>query len=349
MTIAVKTKDEIRYGIADQVTGAETWGTARSDNTYTLMDVEPTSFLSDARMRDVNRSKNDSRVKETGAIIVDSKGAMPSIPLKGLLKKDDLDMFLYGVFQNVTEAGAGTFAKVFTFPSTVGTLQPDFTADAGFFATIVKQLPTKTASHRLIDAICSELVLRWAPEGDDSVGKFDANMIGRGPLDMAADLSATTFSRNPQADVDLFYFQDLMAFSGDGNSLDPLGLEIRIFNNAKPSKAPDKSDLGKFKTYVLGHPHYGIEVNAKILYDANSYALLQDVQTLNPVPWVITWGTSGQDGYLNFALQMSPDPVSIDVDEDENSIAFKLIGMQEGATKPATVTLENSIDRNWPA
>jgi hypothetical protein len=334
MTVAIYTKDEAIYGISRQAT----WGTAITTG-FILMDVEPTAFDPDTKVRKPNRAGSGQRTVNTLNIIQDTKGSAPKITLSGLLKKDDAAILLYGVMQGVSEAGTTPFTKTFTFPSVAGSLQPDFTASAGCFFTVNKWMPDQTLSQRMVDAIITELTITWSGIGDDAVAKFKATFMGRTWANNV-NLSAITPTRATQADDDLFYFIDLKTFTGNALALDPLSFEITFKNNAK-AVGVDKTVVGKFLTYALGD--YECNAKAKVIWDTNARTLQAASQASTSHAWVASWGTGGSDGNLAFALQAVPGPAP-DEDSETNTVDFTLTGVQSGATKPITVTLSDAKD-----
>lgn len=332
MTVAIYTKDEAIYGISRQAT----WGTAITTG-FILMDVEPTAFDPDTKIRKPNRAGSGQRTVNTLNIIQDTKGSAPKITLSGLLKKDDAAILLYGVMQSVSEGGTTPFTKTFTYPSVAGSLQPDFTASAGCFFTVNKWMPDQTLSQRMVDAIITELTITWSGIGDDAVAKFKATFMGRTWANNV-NLSAVTPTRATQNDDDLFYFTDLKTFTGGAVALDPLSFEITFKNNAK-AVGVDKTVVGKFLTFALGD--YEVNAKAKVVWDLNARAKQADIATV--YSWVATWGTAGSDGHLSFTLTAVTGPAP-DEDSETNTIDFTLTGVQSGATKPITVTLSDAKD-----
>jgi hypothetical protein len=346
MAFAAKTKDDVAYALATQAA----WGTAivgsasMASPSGMRLDVEPTVFVSDTKIRAPNRSMVGQRYRDTTALVHDTKGSMPSISFTGQIKKNDLAHWLYAVMQNVTEdAVADKFNKVFTFPTT----QPDFTAGTpeSWFATIIKKHPTASLSQMMQDAICRDLTLRWEPEGGEGgVGKFTANMIGRGTLSYTYN-STGTLTRNPSTSSDLFYFHDITLLTAGGVALHPVLVEFSITNNAQPVSV-DQAAAGKFLTYVLGAPEYSVTATIKVAWDANAQGVQDNQITQSTSAWVVEWGTAATDGHLKFELQAQPGPAP-DEDADLNTIEFTLTGVSSGATVPLTVSLTDAVDRSW--
>ena len=216
MAVDIFTKDEVVYAISKQTT----WGTAMTSG-FVLLDMQPSVMDPDIKVRRPNRSGSGQRTVNTLNLIQDTKGSVPKLTLTGLLKKDDAALFLYGCTQKVTEGAAPPYTKTLTFPSVVGSLQPDFTADEGCFYTIIKIMPTTTTSQRMVDAIISEVTFRWAGIGDDAVGVVTMTFMGRS-WDNNVNLSAVTPTRESQASDDLFYFTDLKALTGNGCPIYPI-------------------------------------------------------------------------------------------------------------------------------
>lgn len=339
MACGIKTMHDMSYGLVEQTT----WGTAEAgSSTFVHLRVEPAEFDPDVRYVTLN-SVSGYRDLNENDLIHHVKGAAPTIQFKGPIKTNDLALFLYGVIQNVSEAATTPFAKTYTFGST----QPDFSTGAGEFFTIAKKRPTATASQSVKDAICSKLVLVWEPETDGGIGMFTADMVGRGAVDDAYDMSSATLTENPI--TDLFYFHDLKTFTVDGNNLDPLRIEVEIGNT--PAFASVDTTTGEYKCIAL--TKYYCTVRARVKWDSNAETTRQEAKTSSAstkVPMVMTWGTSGQDGYLNFALNVQPGP-AVHEDADINAIDFTFQCVRDTTSgsevEPITITLSDAVDRSW--
>ena len=339
MTFDSYTKNEIQYGIAKQTT----WGTGLATG-FVLLDIEPTVIDPKINMRRPNRAGPPYRHRiYQVSTIHDYKGSAPTVAIRGIAKKDEIDLFLYSVIGGVSEGVTTPYTKTLTFPSTPGALQPDFTASEGCFFTFVKLMPDKTKSQRIIDCICTELTLHCSPDGDDAMIYFEATLMGRGEWESDVDLSSASFQRSGADDSDYYYFHDIKTFSGAGNALDPLGLTMTFKNNAKPTGVEKSS--GKFLSYTLGRP-YELEFKPTVVWDANSRTTQMATQGTVTHSWILEWGTAGADGHLKFTIQGQPGPAP-DADGDTNSIEFTVDAQQAGATAPVTVLLANAIDRTW--
>jgi hypothetical protein len=347
MACDLKTKHDVAYGILEQ----STWGTAElGSSTFQRIDCEPADFDPDARFIELNRVTG-YRDLDYNTLIHHQKGSAPMLPIAGHIKKDDLGLFLYGVIQDVSEGGISPYTKTFTFPEDG---QPDFSADEGIKFTVAKKMPTAADSNSIRDAICRKLVLTWEPEGESGVGHMTAEMVGRGEVNYAYDMSSATLTAK---DNDLFYFHDLNTLTVDINdgtptAVIPTRIEIEIGNNMIPVSV-DTGTPGQYGCILLRN--YYCTAKITCAWDATVDDLRQEAVDNSATvaagsypdrEWIVEWGTGGNDGHLKFAMNAQPGPAP-HVDEDLNVVEFTLRCLRRGSTKPLTVTLSDDIDQSW--
>ena len=342
MAIALKTKDDVRIFLGEQTT----WGTAltaASNFNMTTpafgseLDIDLAALDNDVQIRTPNRSNSGRRTLDRGNIQHDYKGASPKITLSGDAKFNDLAQFLYAVMQNVSEGALTPFEKTFQFPST----QPDFTASAGWFGSVIVEDDSASSVNKLIrDVICRKLTLTCDPTSNQGRLQIAAEMIGRGAPTLNLAQVSGTKAITPQ---EFYYFHDIKTFEGNANALAPVSIQIEIENNARPISV-DIATAGDFRTYALGP--YTVKATLRVLYEANARAIQALQGTTIEHPWTIIWGTVGTDGYLSIALRGQPGP-ALDVNEDEKTIDFNLTGVYNAGALPLIVVMGDAIDRAW--
>jgi hypothetical protein len=345
MPITVYTKDEVDVLLGEQAT----WGTALADSTNfngttaafgEIVDCEITELDWDAKERLPNRSNSGQRQLMSDNIQMDQRGSSPKYIIKGDAKKHTLAHLLYAVMQNVTEdAAAGVFEKTYTFPAQ----QPDLTAGAGWFGTMILKQPIASQSQKVKDIIVPELVLSCDPNNNQGRLSIDScTLMGRG-APVTNSNPTGTLARYSQT---FFYFNDINVFTGNGNTFTPMSFQIKISNGARPVGV-DTASLGDFRTYALGIP-YSVELKMTVLHESAAVGLQVLQGTKVDHPWVIGWGTDNTNGYLNFAVRgqlvKSPDVYVNGV----KCIEFNVKGVYVApSTQSLTVVLADGLDRAW--
>lgn len=339
MACDLKSKHDVAYGIKEQTT----WGTAEAgSSTFVRLDCEPADIDPDAKFTELNRVSG-YRDLDKNQLVYHTKGSAPKIQVVGDIKKNDIALFLFGVMQHVTEGASTPFPKTFIFPEDG---QPDFSAGEGIIFTVAKKMPTIADSNSFRDAICRQLNLVWEPEGESGIGKMTAQMVGRGTVNYAYDMTSATLT--PYAN-DLFYFHDLNTCTVDlsgAKAVIPTRIEIEIGNNMMPVSV-DTTTPGQYACMIL--VQYYCTAKLTLAWDANVDDIRQEAiatSSTSDRQWIVEWGTAGVDGHLKFDMNAQAGPAP-HVDADLNVVEFTLKCLRDGATKPLTVTLSDAVDRAW--
>lgn len=341
MAITVYTKEDTTFLWGEQATFGTVLGDTADFNGTTpewgeILDCEIVSLDWGFNVREPNRSHTGQRATLLANIQKDTKGASPKITITGDAKKATLASFLYAVIQNVSEAAGSPYEKTYTFSST----QPDFTADGGWFGTlIVKQ--GSSQSQKVKDVIVNELTLTCNPDDGQGRMQMAANCMGNGAVTADSNPNTGTLARYAQT---FYHFHDLKTCTVDGNAIVPLGVTITIKNNATPIGV-DLSNAGEFLTYAL--PKYEVDVTITAVWDSNSRTvqIAQDDASA-ALPIVLTWGTDNTDGYLNWTIYGVP-VASPDVYDPVKGIDLTFKAVYDGTNAPLTVVLADAIDRAW--
>lgn len=344
MAYVVHSKHESRIGIYEQ----STWGTAGgAADVFRELPNVAVSFDGDVKLRRPDRSfasqgKTD-RIADVLDIQNDTDGAAPKVTIAGDVRKDDLADFLYLVMQSVTEAASTPYLKTFVLPAT----QPDFTANAGMFASLCHWHPNASESELITDAILSELSLSVAPGAGDDRLQASRAFIGRGAMSRTFNPSGT-WTRAVESH---FYFQDLGGLKvnfASAVSLDPLEINLTIRNNATPTGVEVGAAIGKFQTFAL--PRFEITGMVRVLYSATSAALLAYLDNGGDGQLKFWWGneTPSADGDLQFDLNVvltSAPRVLEDIHALE--LNFEAVTDVTNAADAITVKLADDVDRGW--
>lgn len=328
------------YWLGQQTTTG--WGTPET-TALTRMNCEPSVITTDIQQRIANRQREGQTVVTTESIAQDFKGASPTFIARGPVRKDILDHYLFGVMQKVAEGTGTPFLKTFTTPTDGQVDFPSLTgaSSAGWIGTFVKSSPEAGKSKRLTDVVIRRLKISGQDDGPGSILMYEAELVARG----AVEYNVTNPSGTVVIPEDYYYFHDLKVFSAGGVNLIPTSFEIEMINNAVGTGNDTGAD-GNFYTYGLMHE---FKMKCSVHWSSDSYALQDNIASLNNVDWIVSFGTSGVDGYLRFL--MDGQSIGSDVEEDVKQIDFEVMGVKDvaGGGTPLTVSLENAIDRAWPA
>jgi len=314
------------------------WGTAEAAGAaFNIMDVTSSVIDPDLKERLADRSNSGVRVLQDSNVQYDTKGSSPKITIQGDAKKYDLADMLYAVTQNVSEAATTPFLKTYT----LGATQPDFTMSAGYFMTLVEKQATASTSKEIHDVICTDLTLKCsAGSGLDRL-QTTAVLPGRGSVTETFNPTGSNV-RRAQA---FYYFQDIVTFSGNGQALNPMDIEIKISQPRTIGVGVDKSNAGKFLTWAI--PEYSVNATFRVLRDSASQTLQALRGTSVNHPWILQWGNGTADGTLKFTIQGALSGAD-SANDDVNSILFKLRGVNvSGGAAPLTVLLADGLDRGW--
>jgi len=347
MAVTVYTKDDVDILLGEQAT----FGTVLADiadfNGTTpewgeIVDCEIGVLDTDVKTREPNRSNSGNRILLAQNVQHDEKGTMPKFTIQGDAKKHTLAGLLYGVVQNVSEAVGTPFEKTFTFAST----QPDFTANAGWFGTLIVKQPS-SLSQKVRDMIVRKLTLSCEPENNQGRMQMTAELIGRGAVTRDSAPNTGVLARYAQS---FFYFHDLKVASFVGNTIYPLSIpKIEITNNAL-AIGQKSATSGDFLTYALGAPSYSVTFTIRVLWDTVS-AGLKNTEATTPASQagalILSWGTDNTDGYLNFTTYCKVDAPSPDAYGPTKAVDFNFTMVDDEVNEPFTCVIADALDRAW--
>lgn len=296
-----------------------------------------------------NEPKNHgSRVLEDGQDYTTEKGGTRVIPIQNhIARYKDLAHFFYGVFQSVSENASTPFEKTFTWFGEAGTetTQPDFSADAGYFASIGIQ-DTIASNHRLFTScICKSLTVSADLTSGDGrlrtnsewISGFaaltNANLTGAW-LPMATayfDFSAPTIKTIGGSDVVLYGFS--FTFNNNG---------VRVGNDTS----------GDAETYSTGIPIYDATGSMTVKYDANTDSLIADMLAGTTRAIQVATGTDGADGNVDFLFdecKILGIPKGYGDPEGQKITIDFTVKADASTGAHTTVTMSDTQDLVWPA
>ena len=337
MALTVLTKEDAQVIVVEQTA----FGTAGLDNAAgIILDIETVAFDFDDKVVESNPAVA-SRVEDDRGFFTHQNRAMPKVEITGIVHNDHIARFMYGFFQSVTEPVGSPFGKTFIPHAS----QPDFTANAGYFFTLIIDQSVASVAHKVADMVVAELKFDQQP-GEPL--KYTASCVGRGPVAIDSNPSGS-YTRAVQS----FYFGEnqlthTIDFGGD--ALTPInagGFQIEF---AQTVEAVGMDGSGSFNTYMLKKK--GGSYKEKALFDATSRTAFANRAANTPVDITVKWGNASSgtvDLDLNFALhgkikpettQNVDDILGVDID-------VKLTGDIENSTEMATVIIADDTDMSW--
>jgi len=337
MALVVYCSSDEQWSFAEQTT----WGTAVGDAAASIgILTEGFGLDSQINFRNPPRARaqryqhySDVRADQKGVVYQTNGMAVPAA-------HELLDMFLYGVMQNVVESTleAGVHRKTFTF----GATQPDFTAHAGEFFTLWGDSGVASNDQKMYDAIISELTLTCAPGANEGILWVAPTFIARSHSDTANYTGTATFATTGAAEEYNFY-DIITATLSSAVVLGDNGISITIRNGARKVGQA----TGVPQTFAL--PRYEVELSIHCLWDSAIRTLMASAKADTAVTFEFEWGTAGAVGHLEFTgTGEISQAVNIEHGLEGNFCTVNILcsGLY-GTTEPFQVILTSNNDRVW--
>lgn len=271
------------------------WGTATADTADALeLAVQSIEVKEDVKNREGSSNFTGSRDDDIANHQNDVKGSTPMFELTtpGGARKAEIANFLYGFMQSVSEGATTPYAKTFTFPAT----QPDFTANAGYFATFGFKDPSASYGLEIKDCIGAEKIDFNLPV--DGYLEISQSWRGRGAPAVDFAPSSGTWAR---AAVSRYHYNDCnMTIDIGAGDVAVTMIGAQSWGMTQ-DVVPVGNDSGNIQTYGIRNRKGTF--NLTILYDATARGVEADWRTgtINKVK--LRWGnaTPGTvDGDLYF-------------------------------------------------
>lgn len=318
------TQHEAKYYFARQTT----WGTAVTANMRHL-NCEPTVLDPNVMVRRVNRSYA-GRIRPREAHLVDSKGSVPGFNFRGIVRREDLTHMIFATLQDITAQSGTTpnFQKTFKFPATV----PDHSAGLTtlWAGTFIKTSPEGDRGQLIKDAVTKNIKLTWKQgQGLETRMHYDWQVVGRGAAGLAQAAPTGTDVVAPEAHFD---FYDINVATIEGVDMIILEGELNINPNLF-SFGVDKANDGLFHNWGYGVAEVDFKLKCAWTTAANDVQATMGAETDHS--WVISFGSSGTQGFLQFNAEMQPGE---DIRDDEGGGQTKAIDIVGKLIKPAATT-----------
>ncbi len=335
MAIVVYTGLDEKYGIQEQAA----WGTPITDGAAMVeLSCDPFEIIPGVNLRRPVRSRT-SRMPVLTDFGADQKGREKNAAVRTPALNAELSLWIYGVMQNVSESATSTdgWEKTFTFPTT----QPDFSADAGKYFSLVKQMPVASKSKHINDCIIRNLTLACKPgEGLDNVLWVDAEVTAREYSEVANP--SGTWTKSPQT---YFHFHDLGVKTIDGVDviIGDEGFSLTINNGAK--RLGGTASL--FETYILSPQSATFKI--QVLWDATVRAQMAKHLNGGVAETILSWNDLGEDEFLRWTLETVWDeaPIASAVEGTFVNLTGTCGFVTAGGTEPVTIEHADDVDHSW--
>ena len=278
-------------------------------------------------------------------------------PFNTVATKATLDLFLYGVMQDLVSEGATTpFEKIWEWDD--ATDHGNFAAhagvtDPGIFFTVVGKNPIASEDTIITSAFIPNMTITSDPgtnsgkltltgnflSGFPSTGKFDP----RGSQSIAGATEPGT---------DFFHHCKLKTKTLGGVDLIVASWNIAL--NNKGARVGCDVD-GDAENYAIGNNKYEAIGSMKLMYDANTKGIIDNYMTSGfDTQLVFAYGSGNDpvdtDGDLLFKFNVGlGQPVKDFVAVEGTMIDVPIICRGDGTNEMVEIELANIVDRGWTA
>ena len=193
------------------------------------------------------------------------------------------------------------------------------------------------------DAVISELTLTCAPGSNEQILWAAPTFVARNHSDVATYSGVATFANIGSTEEYNFYDIITATLGGIPVVLGDNGVSITLRNGAK--KVGQSSGIAQ--TFAL--PRYEVEITMQILWDSTARTAMANAKTGTSMALVLTWGSAGAVGYLNFAVNAAfNQAVNLEHALEGNFVTLNMTAIGTyGSTVPITITQVTNNDRAW--
>jgi hypothetical protein len=344
MAVTIYHPGDWKYGFTEQ----GVWGTAEIDSVAMIeLHCGPPDIEPGVNVLSRNLSVG-TRQPVAAEVINHTKHVLSTLKLTDVEAKHDvLDYLLYGFFQNVTEDVGSPFKKTFTIHKTA---QPDFSANAGEFFTVIAFDPITAKSQKFADVIIQGLTFKCQP-GAEGFIRVDVDMVARGLPTHASTPSGTWTA----ASSDLWHYADVDTATFNFGASTDMHLEgAWELAMTRPVTGFSQDGAGSFESLRLGKPAGTFKIS---MSHGAGTDLLRTAQETNP-------GTQGDlrigignttpgtdDGDLDFAWSGKLDASGgVKINNSGDVSLVEIAGMMladDASSDMITVIMANTQDRQW--
>ena len=266
------------------------------------------------------------------------QGSSAKFPVNGPVDLNDIDQFVYALTQDVIELGDTEFNKTFTF----FTDHPNFSDDGGHFLTWIKRLPGASTSQLMGGCVASRLKISGERDG---MLMFETDWHALGTDVSDAEPSGTW---TPRDGTGLVYFNDIVSVTlTRGAALaSPVAVTLRSFE-VEASHEIEKlghSAANGFESFGMKGRNGSFKIN--LLRDETADEAIASLKAGEMVQFDVDTGT--------IAVTATGKIESIEYDDEgllAETLNCKMLSTYTAGAvgEMLTITVDNSIDRGWPA
>ena len=295
-------------------------------------------------LKDDTPRHSGKRVRDVGDTFIQTAGGEYRIAFECILTKITLDLLMYGVLQNVSEAVGTPFQKDYVIDET--TTQPDFSADAGKFYSVLFHNPITSESELLTSAILESLTINYDPGSNGGRLTASGTFVSGFAPNVGLDSSGYSLTSPGTA---FYNVDDIVKKQINATDMVLDGFSFTYTNGYGRVPAIGGNSSGDAETYAL--THYDMEGSSiTVKYDANSKTFIDDFIAGTPRVIQIDYGATGVDSaFIQILRSCQFDGFEKDVSNELGAmvtIPFKL--SQSGTTDAIEVEISNDEDRSWP-
>ena len=322
-----------------------TFGTANADSAnYKLVKFpRGTKIETNVVLSDLGHNRS-ARQPESADIHVDNYSGPVRVTVPDfVISKDRLSDFYYACLQNkVSEGAAANYAKVFKPHLS----QPDFTANAGYFFTLVHISPVTGKSELVTSCIVKEFGfdLDKTGTGDANLGKSSLVILGKS-LTLGKTLTGSFVSQG----TSYYNAHDYTYNYNDSTALAWQKFSLRIDNGAEPL---DKDTDGTPKSWALKWGSDWGKVDLTHWYNADTTGTVVNLMAdrkagtvrLNSISTSTAVGTDGNHKISFYGIQ-NQDPNGTDNRQLVAPVSYKLVHNSISTNDALIVNVADGIDQ----
>jgi len=314
-----------------------TFGTAiaLSSNGMSTIPIESfTKTDGDVAHDDLMLTDTD-RIKDTGDLYTNTINSNSSIPFSTLYRREYASYLLGAIFQTASPGNTGTNPYVHTW--TLHPTQPDFSANAGWFYSVVWDDPITAQDHLLKSCILSQFSIKGNPTGKGKAALVTMDGTFWSPFSRAVE---QTFSGTPSTPSTNFLNSSLFSVTIAGGS----ALPVRSFSidfTCNPFKIPTG---GAAATIGWNIPFHSAKLKMELYWNADLAGYWSGLQAGTGYAIVLGNGVA-TSSYESFACTMNGRPIGEPpADSGGNAVMqleYELVG--SGATAPISLVTTDAI------
>jgi hypothetical protein len=305
------------------------------------------------QIQDVHDRALGKKILDNSEVYVSNVGGAQIITVTGICTKATLDLLLYGVLQEVTEAAGPTnFAKTFVLDENSTGSSVTGRPNQHYTLLLSNPIPTNE-SIAITSAVLQSLTISKATGTNAGRLSFSATFFSG--FDITPDISTDDPSDWISAGCDFYTLSnfDVKQFGALGAMQDVVLTDWSIVLNSNIARGGEDSS-GNAEYYHI--TKYDVTAEISIKYDQNTDNLIDRFRTspacddassamceLN-----FTYNDGSATDELDFALDCWIVNMPFDFGNDAGVYqAMSLRGMQNSTNDMLTITMINQTDRGW--